>query len=49
MVNVPKLKMAAAAMLDSGYQAFFELLFNEAAFSSNLVKSGGEMNEQHQF
>jgi len=39
--------MAAAAMLDSGHQAFFdamhEFLFNVATFLTNLMKFGQKM------
>ena len=45
--------MAAAAMLNSGYRAFFViiyvLLLGVATFLPNLVKIGLEMSEQHQF
>jgi len=45
--------MAAAAMLDSGNQAFFdardEFILNVATFLSNLMKLGQKMKEQHQF
>ena len=45
--------MAAAAMFDSGYRAFFAiiyvLLLGDATFQSNLVKIGCEMREWHQF
>ena len=46
-------KMAAAAMLDFSYQAFFDipyvLLFEGATFSPPLVKIGQEIRERHQF
>ena len=44
--------MATAVMLDSGYGAFFDiiymLLFGVATFQPNLVKIGHEMREWHQ-
>jgi len=45
--------MAAAAMLDSGHQAFFDAMdvfvFKVAIFLSNLMKFGQKIKEQHQF
>ena len=45
--------MAAAAMLNSGYRAFFDiiyvLLLGVATFLPNLVRIGQEMSERHQF
>ena len=45
--------MGAAAILSSGYQAFFYiidvLLFEGATFIHNLVRIGQEMRERHQF
>ena len=45
--------MAAAAMLDFGYRAFFDILYvlfmGAATFLPNLVKIGHEMRERHQF
>ena len=45
--------MAATAMLDSGYQAFLDiidmLLYEVATFLPSLVKIGHEMRERHQF
>ena len=45
--------MAAAAMLSSGYQAFFYILdvlsFKVATFLPNLVEIGQNMVERYQF
>ena len=45
--------MAATAMLDSGYRAFFDiidvLLLGVATFQPNLVKIGPKMSDRHQF
>ena len=45
--------MAAAAMLDFGYRAFFDILYvlflGAATFLPNLVKIGHEMRERLQF
>ena len=45
--------MAAATMFDSGYRAFFDiiyvLLLCVATFQPNLVKIGDEMRKWHQF
>ena len=44
--------MAAAAMLNSGYRAFFDiiyvLLLGVATFLPNLVRIGQEIRERHQ-
>ena len=46
-------KMVAAAMLDFGYQAFFDilhvLLLGAATFPPSLVKTGQEIRGRHQF
>ena len=48
-----KFKIAAAANLVSGYQAFFYiigvLLVKVATSLPNLVKVGGKLKDQHQF
>ena len=45
--------MAAATMLNSGYQTFIAIIdvlfFNVATFLPNLVKIGQKLKERHQF
>jgi len=48
-----KFKIAAAAMLDSGHQVFFDAMdefsFKFATLIPSLLKIGFELREQHQF
>ena len=49
----PEFSMAATSMLDSHYQAFFDIIdmlfFEIATFLPNLVKIGAKISDWHQF
>jgi len=52
-ISFSKFKIAAAAMLDVGNRAFFDVmddfLFKVATLLPNLMNFGQQMKEQHQF